>query len=91
MKKIILSLAVLATLLSCETKPKEVPTDPTDTADVIINDSTSFGKVLELVPLKDSPEFGDAILELNNPAEGSVLKSNNVNFSYELPMLKDAK
>lgn len=91
MKKVILSLAILATLLSCESTPKEVPTDSTDTTDVIINDSTSLGKVLELIPLKDSPEFGDAILELNSPAEGTVSKSNDVAFSYEIKNYQLAK
>jgi len=91
MKKIVFSLAILATLLSCESKPKEAPVDPTDSSDVTINDSTSLGKVLELIPLKDSPEFGDAILELNSPAEGSVSKSNNVAFSYEIKNYQLAK
>lgn len=91
MKKIILSLGILATLVSCETKPKEVLTNPSDTSDVIINDSTALGKVIELIPLKDSPEFGDAILELNNPAEGSVSKSNNIKFSYEIKNYQLAK
>lgn len=84
MKKIILSLSIVALLASCETTPKEAPQNTIDSSDVTINDSTSLGKVLELIPLDDSPEFSDAILELNKPSEGNISKTNEVAFSYEI-------
>ncbi len=92
MKNYILAAAAAAVLCACESTPKEPSDKMIDTSDVIINDSTSLGvKQLELVPLEDSPEFSDAILELNTPAEGSVLKSNNVKFSYEIKNYELAK
>ena len=93
MKNYFFAAAVVAVLCACESTPKETPTDKiNDTSDVTINDSTSLGvKQLELVPLDDSPEFADAILELNSPAEGSTLKSNNVKFSYEIKNYQLAK
>jgi len=91
MKKIVLSLSIVALLASCDTTPKEAPKNDIDSSDVIINDSTALGKTLELVPLNDSPEFSDAILELNNPTEGSIAKSNEVAFSYEIKNYQLAK
>lgn len=94
MKKVIFSIFVLASLTSCDTTPKEQPNENMIDTSGVINDSTSIGNVskeLELVPLSDSPEFGDAILELNTPAEGAVLKSNDVNFAYEIKNYQLAK
>jgi hypothetical protein len=93
MKKSFISLALIAALFACE-NPKESPTEKgADSSDVILNDSTSLGEVkeIELVPLKDSPEFSDAILELNAPEDGSVQKSNKVTFNYEIKNYQLAK
>jgi hypothetical protein len=94
MKKTVISIFLLAALVACENKPKETPTDKNgDSSDVVLNDSTALGvvKEIELIPLKDSPEFADAILDLNSPDDGAVLKSNAVKFSYDIKNYQLAK
>ncbi len=39
---------------------------------------------IKLYPLKDSPLFEDAILNLNTPNEGALLKTNVVDFNYDI-------
>lgn len=94
MKKNLMAVFIFAALCACESKPKEVPANKdSDTSDVVINDSTALGAVkeVELVPLKDSPEFADAILELNTPEDNSLIKSNKVKFAYEIKNYQLAK
>ena len=93
MKKQLLILALLTGLYACENKPKEIHANPSDTADVIINDSTALGgkQEIEIQPLTDSPEFADAILELNSPENEAVLRSNIVAFNYEIKNYQLAK
>jgi len=92
MKHTLIILGIVLGLYSCDGTPKELPGNPSDTADVIINDSTALGNEdIQLVPLTDSPEFADAILELNTPENESSLKSNVVLFNYELKNYELAK
>ncbi|MFN8417398.1 MAG: hypothetical protein U0U66_13785 [Cytophagaceae bacterium] len=79
----------LAMLWSCGSSPSEYQGNPSDTSDVIINDSTEMvQKDIELVPLDDSPEFNDAILEWNQPLDGQVLPSGEVAFQYNIKNYK---
>lgn len=81
-------------MCACDGTPKDIPGNtPPDTTDVTINDSTALGstKKIELIPLTDSPEFADAILELNAPDGGAVLNGNDVLFQYDIRNYQLAK
>lgn len=87
MKILWLPLFICMSLLawtSCDSQPKEFQGTPSDTTDVILNDSTALGAI-ELVPLEDSPEFADAQLDLNQPLDNQVLNGgSDIAFSYTL-------
>jgi hypothetical protein len=73
LKKPFLSLLVFAVVqFSCETK-KEQSSETTESASII-----------SLIGYTDSPEFADAILEMNSPAPNSQLAVGKVNFNYEV-------
>ena len=84
---IIISLAIF----SCQNQNAENVSSRNDTLEI---DSTSPsvestpGRLIKgsltLTPVTDSPDFPDAILELNTPDEKSKLKNNIVPFSYEV-------
>lgn len=79
----------LALLWSCGGTPSEFQGNPSDTTNLEINDSTSVAqKDIELVPLEDSPEFNDAILEWNQPLDGQLLPSGEVAFQYNIKNYK---
>jgi len=80
-------LVLIIILFSCEGTRTEKPvTVPSDSAKIHINDSTALGRnnKIELIPLTDSPEFADAIMELNSPDNEATIKSNEVSFEYDI-------
>jgi hypothetical protein len=95
MKRLFLTFSIILTpiLFSCESKtPSEG--DIETKADSIPADHTQVSKQdtlgimskgsLTLIPLAGSPEFSDAVLELNTPEENAKVKSGDVTFSYEV-------
>jgi hypothetical protein len=87
MRKGFIICTVALFLYACEgTVQQHTPEkNPSDTANVIINDSTALSNTtVELIPLTNSPEFADAILELNAPDNESIINSNEISFNYNI-------
>lgn len=92
------SLAVLICLFlnSCDSKNEK--SKEAENVDTLATDNTSVAKEavsedtvgvlksgdLTLRPLVQSPDFPDAILELNKPEENGKLKPGKVEFNYEI-------
>lgn len=81
-------ISAVALLSSCEDSSiqseSNTTIDSTYTRSTIHKGDTLINGNLTLYPLKDSPLFEDAILNLNEPNEGGLFKNNVVHFSYDL-------
>ncbi len=83
-------LVICASLfISCEDNGIQSETITSVDSSFVSAEVTTLGDTLKngnikLYPLKDSPLFEDAILSLNSPNEGTVLKNNIVNFNYDI-------
>lgn len=98
MKKNLIIFCAIAYLgIACEENKKTESNLETTSADTTINDGTivenqevvdTAGMMakdgLSLKPVTNSPEFPDAILELNKPEENAKLKDKIVKFNYEI-------
>lgn len=96
MKKVISSIFVLVCILffaGCENSSVQTETSSTIDSNIVVQHDSSaihmhgdtiISGMLKLYPLTDSPLFNDAILSLNTPNEGANLKSNIVNFNYDI-------
>jgi hypothetical protein len=79
----IASFASSATFFSACDSPRTTETTTTNTEDT----NTQAGQETEEIsisPITDSPDFPDAILEMNQPANGAKLKPGKTRFSYNV-------
>lgn len=93
MKKTALSGLLTLFLFSCDSVTEQklpvadsvLERDNTEVVkDTTVADMPLKQGELTLTPLKDSPEFPDAKLELNGPENGAKISSNEVQFNYEV-------
>lgn len=83
MKKIILSTSIVAIALvlnSCDNTPKKVETEEV-TEEVIEEEVES---TITLTPFSESPEYTDAMIELNTPNDGDNLEIGEVTFDFNV-------
>lgn len=86
-----LFIALVCVLFSCEEgsmkKESGTPSDSIaieESVNYTTSGDTLMSGSLKLYPLTDSPLFQDAIINLNTPSEGAVIKNNLVEFNYEI-------
>jgi hypothetical protein len=95
MKNLIFLILGASIFLACENKSANNETD-NKAKDTLKPDTSALNNVnldtsgvmvkgnIRLIPLIGSPEFSDAMLELNSPAENAKVNQGNVKFSYEI-------
>ena len=87
MKKIVLSAAIfssVALLNSCSST--EQKTDLTEGVEVteVAEEEVKEETLIKLTPFPDSPEYADAMLELNTPNDGDALEIGEVTFDFNV-------
>lgn len=84
MKRLFLIVGLLASstfFYSCDSTKTSENTETQTSADTT---STAQAAEISISPITDSPDFPDAILEMNQPADGGKLNPGKVQFSYNV-------
>lgn len=87
MKKIFLGASILATavvLNSCGTSSKETKEVEETKEEVKVEQETKEEVTIKLTPFSPSPEFQDAMLDLNTPNDGDKLAVGEVTFDFNV-------
>lgn len=84
MKKLILTSVALSALLalnSCSNTPKETTEE---VSSEVVSEENGDSEGIKLTPFSESPEYTDAMLELNTPNDGDNLEVGEVTFDFNV-------